>query len=70
MYKTTDIVLAATLKLNGYDIIEIQKNGQKGTFIFDEVPEAFVKSYDLGQVLVNPTQFNQAVKSLTLACKR
>ena len=32
IYKTTDIILASCLRLNGYEMAEIEINGTKGTF--------------------------------------
>lgn len=69
-YKTTDIVLAAFLKLNGCIITCIEKQGQKGTFVFSNVGESLISSYDLGQALVEPVSFNNAIKQLTTSVRR
>ena len=51
-YKTSDIVLAAFLRLNGCQMSGIEKQGQKGTFVFANVPDTLVVDYDLGKASV------------------
>ena len=68
--ETTDIVLAAYLKVKGYRLIEILKNGNKGTFIFVDVPEDTVNEYDLGHAEVEPKSLNYEIKALTTAARR
>jgi hypothetical protein len=70
MFKSTDIVLAATLKVLGYALVEIEKNGNKGTFCFDRIPGEVIVDYDLGKLLVEPSAFNAAIKALTTAARR
>lgn len=70
VYKTTDIVLAAYLKISGCKMTEIEKHGQKGTFVFKDVPENLISTYDLGEALVEPVAFNNAIKQLTTSVKR
>ena len=67
---TSDIVLAATLKVKGFILNRIEKNGNKGIFIFDEVEVSVVEDYDLGKCLVEPIAFNNAIKALTTATRR
>lgn len=69
-FHTTDIVLAATLKLMGYHLSFIEKNGNKGTFFFDNVPENVIVDYDLGKLKVEPVAFNNSIKALTTATRR
>ena len=69
-YKTTDIVLAAYLRVNGAVLVRIDKQGQKGTFVFQNVSEELISVYDLGQALVEPVQFNYNIKSLTTSVRR
>lgn len=69
-YKTTDIILAACLKLNGYDMSEIEISGSKGTFCFAEVDDEFIQQYDLGKQLVEPVAFNNTIKQLTTSVRR
>ena len=69
-FHTTDIVLAATLKLMGYHLNHIEKNGNKGTFFFDAVPDNVVVDYDLGKLSVEPIAFNNSIKALTTATRR
>lgn len=67
---TTDIVLAAYLKVKGYRMIEILKNGNKGTFIFESVPDEIINEYDLGESQVEPKALNYEIKALTTAARR
>ena len=69
-YKTTDIILAACLRLNDYDMVLIEKDGNKGTFVFADVDPDFVTDYDLGKVRVEPVSFNNAIKQLTTSVRR
>lgn len=69
-YKTSDIVLAASLKVKGYHLSSVEIQGSKGIFIFDEVDQEFLDLFDLGQVQVEPTTFHGAVKQLTTIVRR
>jgi hypothetical protein len=69
-FETTDIVLAAYLKTEGYKLIEILKNGNKGTFVYGEVDEKIINEYDLGQASVEPKALNYEIKALTTAARR
>ena len=69
-YKTTDIILAACLRLNDYDMVMIEKDGNKGTFVFADVDADFITEYDLGKVSVEPVAFNNAIKQLTTSVRR
>lgn len=68
--ETTDIVLAAYLKVQGFKMLEIVKNGNKGTFVFSSVPEETINEYDLGQAKVEPKALNYEIKALTTAARR
>ena len=70
IWSTTDIILAAALKVHGYRIDRIEKNSTKGTFFFTDVSQSFIDDYDLGVISVEPIEFNNAVKSLTTATRR
>lgn len=69
-YRTTDIVLAAFLRLKGCSMLRIEKQGQKGTFVFENVSETIVRAYDLGNGSVEPVAFNNAIKQLTTSVRR
>jgi hypothetical protein len=69
-YKTTDIVLAASLKVLGTELDTIEINGTKGTFVFKDVEQSFLLDYDLGKVLVEPVSFNNAIRQLTTSVRR
>lgn len=68
--ETQDIVLAATLKVLGYKLDTIEKIGNKGIFLFNDVDEDIVNDYDLGNLKVEPVSFNSAIKALTTASRR
>mgnify|MGYP001817929645 CR=1 FL=1 len=40
-FKTTDIILAACLKLNDVEMTRIELNGNKGTFVFVDVENGY-----------------------------
>lgn len=69
-FKTTDIILAAVLKLRGIEMTEIERNGNKGTFVFANVPENIISEFDLGKIQVEPVTFNNAIKQLTTSVRR
>ena len=69
-FKTTDIILAACLRLQDYDMVMIEKDGNKGTFVFTNVDPAYVVEYDLGKVRVEPVSFNNGIKQLTTSVRR
>lgn len=69
-FETTDIVLAAYLKTKGFKLIEILKNGNKGTFVYGNVDDEVINAYDLGQALVEPKALNYEIKALTTAARR
>lgn len=69
-FKTTDIVLAAVLRLNDLELIDIEVAGNKGTFIFTNIDNAFLVQYDLGKALVEPVAFNNMIKQLTTSVRR
>lgn len=67
---TQDIVLAASLKVLGYRLDNIEKVGNKGIFFFTDVDESVINDYDLGNLRVEPISFNSAIKALTTASRR
>lgn len=69
-FETSDIVLAAYLKTMSYKMLEIVKNGNKGTFIFANVKQQIINDYDLGQAKVEPKSLNYEIKALTTAARR
>ncbi len=69
-YKTTDIILAACLRIKGFEMVEIELNGSKGTFCFSDVDQQVLLDYDLGKTLVEPVTFNNTVKQLTTSVRR
>lgn len=70
LVETTDICLAASLRLHGYPLDSIRREDRRGTFVFLDVDVDLVTKYTLGQLLVEPNAFNGAIKFLTMAVKR
>jgi hypothetical protein len=68
--ETQDIVLAATLKVLGFKLSRIDKVGNKGTFVFDDVQESIVNDFYVGRCCVEPVAFNSSIKALTTATRR
>lgn len=69
-YSTSDIVLAAYLKICGVNMIRIDKVGNKGTFIFSDDAFNHLTAFDTGNGQVEPVAFNNTVRQLTTACRR
>lgn len=69
-YKTSDIVLAASLRVHGHKISTILIDGGRGTFVFENIPDDFLIDYDIGKCLVNPVDFNNQIKMLTTSVRR
>ena len=69
-FRTSDIILAATLRLHGYEMVRIEKTNNKGTFVFHDVSPEFVQQFDLCKVTVEPIAFNNAIKQLTTSVRR
>lgn len=69
-FRTTDINLASVLKLKGYVLADIERNGNKGTFVFLDVEDDDIKEFDLGKTLVEPVSFNNTIKQLTTSVRR
>jgi hypothetical protein len=68
--ETSDIVLAATLKVQGQKLDRIEKQGNRGIFCFVDVDETLLNEFDLGHALVEPVSLNNAIKALTTATRR
>lgn len=68
-YRTTDIVLAAYLRINQCVMLGIEKQGQKGTFVFENVPDELIKVYHLGNASVEPIVFNNIIKQLSVSVR-
>lgn len=69
-FKTTDIILAASLRVFGHELVRIERNGSKGTFVFGDIPGKLVEEFDLGKLCVEPISFNNTIKQLTTSVRR
>jgi len=70
IFETVDIILAAYLKVKGYKLQEIIRHGNRGTFVFEDVPSELVTEYDLGQASIEPKALNNEIRALTTAARR
>jgi len=68
--ETSDITMAASLRVYGYPLEEIVKEDKRGIFVFVDVDEEILTKYNLGQLMVEPNAFHSAIKHLTMAVKR
>lgn len=68
--ETSDITLAAALKIKGFKLDRIEKQGNRGIFCFSDVDVRVLSEFDLGNSLVEPVSFNNAIKALTTATRR
>lgn len=69
-FQTTDIILAASLRAHDYEMKSVEKDGNKGVFVFENVDQEFITTYDLGKVRVEPVTFNNFIKQLTTSARR
>ena len=69
-YQTSDIVLASYLCLVGFEVAGIECVGNKGTFVFNGVPQKIIDDFDLGSARVEPVGFNSTIRRLTTGVKR
>jgi hypothetical protein len=69
-FSTSDIVLASCLKLAGYELDHIDRDGNKGVFVFNAVDQQFIDDVDLGKHKVEPVQFNNTIRHLTTSVRR
>lgn len=75
IYGTSDIVLAATLKMHGcpldhISITALPSGAKRGVFHFREVDDADLIAFDTGQFSVEPIAFNSEIRALNGAIKR
>jgi hypothetical protein len=68
--ETHDIVFAAFLRVKGYPLDRIEKDGNRGIFCFGNVPDDVVSDFNLGKASVEPVAFNNAIRALTTATRR
>ena len=69
-FRTSDIILAACLRLQQVNMERIEVSGSKGTFVFEEVDQQVVDDFDLGKVSVEPVSFHNMIKQLTTSVRR
>lgn len=70
LYGTTDLIFAAYLVSKGHKLAEISKQGNTGTFYFDDVAQIEQLDYDQGYGSIEPVEFSNNIKRLTQAVRR
>ena len=68
--ETSNLVLAASLKCLGYELVKIDKNASKGTFCFKDVDDEDLIKFDIGQLRIEPLAFSNTQKMLVTAARR
>ena len=74
-YGTSDIVLAAALRMQGatlerISITTLPSGAKRGVFHFADVDDADLIAFDSGKFMVEPVTFNSEVRALNAAIKR
>lgn len=69
-YKTSDLVIAAVLKTSGIELTTIELKGARGIFCFKNVDQDILDQIDMGNILVEPTDFHNTTKQLTSIVRR
>lgn len=66
-FETHDLYLAAALKIHGFKILDLKKNGNgRGTFVFEDQPKRaeYVKNYFAGELKGSLKAFSNAWSDL------
>lgn len=72
-FQTTDLVLAAVLRLNDNEMSHIELTGKgrtRGIFHFKEVDSEFLMDFEHGNVRVEPSEFHSMTRRLTDSIRR
>lgn len=65
-YSTSDIVLAAALKLGNHSLDRVMiHEGRRGVFVFRNVDDVLVDKIMVGGYMVEPFNFHNEIKHLT-----
>ena len=68
--ETSDIILASYLKVKGFTLDRIDKAGNRGIFVFNNVDDQTLEDFHLGKAVCEPITFNNATRTLTTATRR
>lgn len=68
--ETSDLTLAAFLKLNGFKLDYIEKRGKQSYFCFVDVLNQKLEEFNAGKSLVEPMAYDEAFKALAASIKR
>jgi hypothetical protein len=64
-YYTDNIAIAAALKVHGYQISQIEIDGRRATFIFDDNAKEDASKIHLGTKLVDAISFHEQIRRLS-----
>ena len=65
LFKTIDLNLAAWLNYQGKELLFIEKEGNRGTFVFGAIEPALLKEYNSSAARVEPKKFGTITRHLT-----
>lgn len=72
-FQTTDLVLAAVLRLNDNEMSHIELSGKsrtRGIFHFKSVDSQFLQDFQDGNVRVEPAEYHMMTRRLTDSIRR
>lgn len=64
-YTTDNIAISAALKLLGHEIIHIEVEVKRASFVFNETAKDDAQKILLGKISVEPISFHQEVRRLS-----
>lgn len=71
LFRTSDLVLIAFLRYNGYSVQKIEKiNDYKAEFIFVDVDRELLEKFNTDNTLVEPRQFSSIMHQQMQSAKR
>ena len=74
-YGTSDIVLAASLKMHGaqlqrISITSLPSGAKRGVFHFADINDEDLFAFDAGNFMVEPISFNSEIRALNASIRR
>ena len=72
-FTTSDLALAATLCVSGYQLIAIEPRPERpshAAFVFDEVDRQVLNDYDMDKLRVEPKAIANKMRHLTGAARK
>lgn len=69
-YKTSDIVLAAVLKIHGFKLVDVIMHGKKGTFHFVQVDDDIINRFNFDGMMIEPKCLHSQIRDLSTLIRR